>query len=163
LKKVLIVDYEKCNGCTYCMLVCSMKHEGYVQRSKSRIKVYKYEEEALGLPMLCEQCDEPPCVEACPSNAISKDPKLGIVSVNQDACNGCGACVNACPYYGVRIDPETGKALICDLCGGDPLCAKLCTIREAIMWVDATPSTLERKRKLAEARINELKRILEVS
>ncbi|RLI25249.1 4Fe-4S dicluster domain-containing protein [Candidatus Bathyarchaeota archaeon] len=160
MRFILIVDHEKCNGCTYCMLVCSMKHKGIIQRGSSRIKVYKDEARALAIPMLCEHCDNPPCAEVCPTKAISKDPKLGAVLVNQDLCTGCGACVEVCPYSGVRLDPETGKALICDLCGGEPLCAKVCTVREAITWVEATPSALERKRRLAEARVEEFKRMM---
>ena len=35
-------------------------------------------------------------------------------------------CVTACVYGGIAIDPRTKKAIKCDLCNGDPACAKAC-------------------------------------
>ena len=159
--KILIADYEKCNGCTYCMLACSMAHENEVQRSKSRIKVYKLESEAIGIPMLCEHCTEPTCIPVCPVNAIGKDPKTGIVSIDVGVCTGCRLCVDACPYKAIMIYPEKNIAFTCDLCGGDPVCAKVC-LPGAITWVDVVPSTVWRKKDRAEKRVKALKHVLEV-
>lgn len=161
MEKILIVDHEKCNGCTYCMLACSMAHEGYVQRSKSRVKVYKLESEALGIPMFCEHCDEPPCIPSCPVDAISKDPETGVVSIDFETCTGCKLCIDACPYSAVQFDPDSEKAFICDLCGGDPECAKACA-PEAITWVEARSSTIWRKNHSAERRVEAMARLLEV-
>ena len=161
MKKVLVVDHEKCNGCTYCVLVCSMAHEGVVQRSRSRIQVFRSEEKVFFVPTLCEHCEDPPCVEACPVGAISKDSETGLVSVDENACTACGVCVEVCPYHAVRIHPERRVAVLCDLCGGEPLCAKACSVMKAIEWVEATPEALRRRSKLAESRIEALKSVLE--
>jgi len=161
MENVLIVDHEKCNGCQYCMLACSMAHEGYVQMSKSRVKVYKLESEALGIPMLCEHCEEPPCIPACPVDAISKDPETGVVSVIAERCTGCQLCLPACPYSAIRIDPDSNLALICNLCGGYPECAKAC-LPEAITWVEAKPSTIWRKNHCADKRVEAMDRLLEM-
>ncbi len=161
MEKVLIVDFDKCCGCDYCMLTCSMFHEDLPQMSKSRVKVYHNESEALSVPMLCEHCEEPPCIPACPTEAISKDPEMGVVSIDGEVCTGCRMCVDACPYSAIRIDPDDNEAMICDLCGGDPMCAKGC-MPDAIQWIDAKPSTLWKKKQYAEDRRKILKHVLEV-
>ena len=161
MDKILMIDHEKCNGCTYCMLVCSMVHEGYVQREKSRVKVYKREERALGIPMLCEHCDNPPCIPVCSVNAIKKNPQTGIVSIDNNICTGCKLCIEKCPYSAIHIDIDTEKAFICDLCGGYPECAKVC-LAKAITWVDALHTTNWRKKFYAEKRVKAMENLLEV-
>jgi molybdopterin-containing oxidoreductase family iron-sulfur binding subunit len=50
------------------------------------------------LPVQCQQCDNPPCVKACPTQATWKEPD-GIVVVDYDWCIGCRYCMTACPYW----------------------------------------------------------------
>lgn len=50
------------------------------------------------LPMACMQCDNPPCVKACPTKATWKEPD-GIVVIDYDWCIGCRYCMTACPYW----------------------------------------------------------------
>jgi molybdopterin-containing oxidoreductase family iron-sulfur binding subunit len=49
------------------------------------------------LPMVCQQCGEPPCMEVCPTGATTKD-EFGVVHVDPDLCMGCKYCIMACPY-----------------------------------------------------------------
>jgi Fe-S-cluster-containing dehydrogenase component len=63
--------------------------------------------------------------------ALSKDERTGAIRVDTDpaspsACIGCAACVDACPFGMAALHPETGVAILCDLCGGDPACVKRC-------------------------------------
>ena len=48
-------------------------------------------------PVQCQQCDDPPCVKACPTKATWKEQD-GIVVIDYDWCIGCRCCMSACPY-----------------------------------------------------------------
>jgi phenylacetyl-CoA:acceptor oxidoreductase subunit 1 len=72
------------------------------------------------VPIGCQHCDEPPCMDVCPSKATKKRSD-GIVTIDYDACIGCGYCMVACPYqaryktvkpafaYGTPSDHETAR------------------------------------------------------
>jgi len=65
--------------------------------------------------------------------------------VLEDVCVGCKVCTIACPFGTVNYNAVTGKVIKCDLCGGDPECAKACPTA-AITWVDASLTGLARMR-----------------
>ncbi|MBF0177805.1 MAG: 4Fe-4S dicluster domain-containing protein [Magnetococcales bacterium] len=50
------------------------------------------------LPVQCQQCDDPPCVQACPVGATWKEPD-GVVVIDYDWCIGCRYCAVSCPYW----------------------------------------------------------------
>jgi len=73
---------------------------------------------------------------SCPANAIKRDPKTGAIIVQEEKCVGCGNCIHVCPYGAAFLDPVTKKAIICDLCGGDPACVRACPV-DALKYLDA--------------------------
>jgi len=79
------------------------------------------------VPHLCTQCDDYPCVESCPVNALSIDQATTAVLVDREKCISCGKCVTACPGNVPFLHPKDNQATICDLCNGDPQCVKVCT------------------------------------
>ncbi|MCJ7634411.1 4Fe-4S binding protein [Candidatus Bathyarchaeota archaeon] len=81
----------------------------------------------LEVPHLCAQCEDYPCVESCPVNALSVDKRTGAVITDQETCISCGNCIRTCPGTVPYLHPKTKKAIICNLCDGDPECVKVCT------------------------------------
>jgi carbon-monoxide dehydrogenase iron sulfur subunit len=77
-------------------------------------------------PHLCAQCDDEPCVKACPVKALSVSRKTSAILVDNKKCTGCGKCINACPGRIPHLHPVNGKIVICDLCSGSPQCVKAC-------------------------------------
>lgn len=123
-KLYFIVDIDRCWGCKTCQTACNTEH-GYKASDGWPIEVFRIENlsdrgEAVCdfLPVLCQHCDTPDCLGACPSNAIVKGED-GIVFTKEENCNGCGRCVEACGYGAVllrkTIDGKK-KAMKCDLC-----------------------------------------------
>jgi tetrathionate reductase subunit B len=88
-------------------------------------------EKAFFVPKLCNQCENPPCVQVCPVGATYQTPD-GVVLVDRTWCIGCGYCIMACPY-GVRFfHPVYHTAEKCNFCyhritkGLKPACVDAC-------------------------------------
>jgi Fe-S-cluster-containing hydrogenase component 2 len=158
MQKTIVIEPEKCTGCRICETWCSFVHEGQVSPVRSRIHVIKWDERGLDIPMTCQQCEVPVCMNVCPVNAIVKDNVSGLVSVKEDRCIGCGLCVVACPFGGCSIDPITNKMFKCDHCGGEPQCAAMCP-REVISYVTVSKLALKKKRASAEKMSELIERI----
>jgi carbon-monoxide dehydrogenase iron sulfur subunit len=152
MEKLLLVDMDKCTGCKQCILACSLIKEDLFDPARGRIKILKKEDIALGIQLLCEQCEAHPCIEACSDGALSRDQKTGIITVNEETCTQCGSCVDACPYHGIRLHPETSIPMICNLCGGDPYCVKHC-VPGALLWIDRTDELFNQKKKQRSVRM----------
>ena len=126
MQKVLVIDAAKCTGCRLCEQVCSVIHEQTVNPYRARIRVMRWELEGEVLPMVCRQCDNPPCQQVCPMGAIAKVADSGVVLVDYDKCIGCRMCITACPFGAMDYDLVGHKVIKCDLCGGDPQCVRFC-------------------------------------
>lgn len=129
----LLLDYRKCCGCRICEVACSIKHFGEFNSELSRIRVYDFYHGLFQVPTTCWGCRwaglEAPCVEACPTRALSwyrGDKMLNVPVINEELCTQCLACVGACKAKAMRVNPRTGFPMVCDRCGGDPECVKAC-------------------------------------
>jgi len=114
-----------CSRCRMCELICAFHHHGVGNPRRARIQVI-----ALGkgedIPVTCLNCEEPPCLNICPTGALHRPEPEGMVEVQEDHCIGCAMCVNACPVGAMTLDPIAGLAAKCDLCQGDPQCVLYC-------------------------------------
>ncbi len=128
-------DYLNCSGCRLCEVACSVKHEKKIWPEASRIRVFMLVP-TIEIPHLCTQCDDPPCIPSCPVKALSVSKETGAILVNAETCISCGKCIDACPGRVPFLHPTNKKAVICDLCGGSPECAKVCQEgRYNALWV----------------------------
>ncbi|MBN2560741.1 MAG: 4Fe-4S dicluster domain-containing protein [Phycisphaerae bacterium] len=154
MAKILVIDPDKCTTCRLCELVCSERHVGAFRPSRSHIRVAIQADDAFYFPMVCMQCDDAPCIAACPTHALVRDPTTNAVVLVEARCEGCGECEPACPYGVIRC--FDGKAQKCELCGGDPECVRFCApgallYEAAERWPDAQRQAYaDRLRELAQ-------------
>jgi len=133
-ENVLFFDPQKCIGCRLCEIWCSIEHFGVINPRKSNIRIIRDHEKQIDLANYCHQCTDYPCVEACNFDALSQDEKDASVNIEMENCVGCGLCVEACPHDEAILRPDEKKIMICDLCGGDPVCVDHCP-EQAIIFV----------------------------
>ena len=119
-----------CSGCRICEKMCALQHEKKYNPEYSRIKVFQFYPGPLDVPIVCQYCEDRPCVAACPSGALTYDTEAFQMAVDPSLCTACRLCNQACAEHGrggcITFHPRTGTAQLCDLCGGDPVCAKYC-------------------------------------
>lgn len=97
----MVINLHTCIGCYNCMISCKQEHFLPPGVFFSRVLVGEMGTYPsvlkLVYPVLCNHCDEPSCVDVCPSGATIKRED-GIVIVDPDICIGCRSCLLACPY-----------------------------------------------------------------
>jgi Fe-S-cluster-containing dehydrogenase component len=124
----ILIDPEKCSGCRLCEIACAMVHTGRCSPEHSRIRIMSFDGGSPHVPLLCQACEQAPCIKCCPMNARGRTAE-GAVVTDPDRCIGCRACLYICPFATPVVDPDTGKTMTCDLCaddGGGPWCVNAC-------------------------------------
>ncbi len=135
--KRIAFDERRCTNCHLCSMFCSLaftENRVYEFRPHiGRIHVTENADDTRYVAHVCLQCAEPACEEACPVEAITKDPVTGIVTVDEAACIGCGECVEACEFGGIFLRDD--KAVKCEVCD-EPLCVRACAAGalELVEW-----------------------------
>ena len=118
----MLIYKDRCIDCERCLDACAQTNNvppyGYritiLNRKKNIAAATKMIREFL--PVLCNQCNRPPCVRVCPTKATYKDKTNGIVSINESLCIGCKACMTACPYNARYYDRNSESVDKCDFC-----------------------------------------------
>ena len=94
----MVVDLDKCIGCGYCTLACKANNDISPDIAWNRLfELDKIQGEPQYMPVPCQQCENAPCVDACPVKATYHRAD-GIVMMDYDRCIGCRYCEVACPY-----------------------------------------------------------------
>jgi Fe-S-cluster-containing hydrogenase component 2 len=148
-RKLLLVNPEKCTGCGTCETACSLKHFGECNPAQSLIKALRHEKMGsyfFSVPVVCQQCEIPLCMDVCPVNAIQPDLGTGAYLVDEKKCVGCRLCEMACPLGAIEIHPDKNVAMKCDLCGGEPICVKFC-LPGALTYVSEEKIGFARRRE----------------
>lgn len=176
----MLIDTTQCKtGCNDCVSACNKENglSGGTKATDSQwIRKIEIKDIRTGreqsLPMMCQHCEHPPCVDVCPTGASFKRAD-GIVLVDRHRCIGCRYCMMACPYKARSFVHETlqdqnpdvprGKGTVegCSLCvhridnGQQPACAEACP-NKAILFGDLNDANSEiaiRIRSVASAQV----------
>lgn len=98
---VMVADLRRCVGCQTCTAACKEANgtpPGVQWRRVLDIESGEYPSVTRSfVPTGCQHCDDPPCMEVCPSTATGKRAD-GLVTIDYDVCIGCAYCIMACPY-----------------------------------------------------------------
>jgi tetrathionate reductase subunit B len=181
----LLIDTTKCQpGCNDCVTACRTEN-GVAAPARSTdpqwIRKIEIKEIRTGrqasVPVMCQHCAEPPCVDVCPTGASFKRAD-GIVLVDRHACIGCRYCMMACPYKARSFvheplanqqpDVPRGKGCVesCTLCvhridrgEGMTACADAChkAGHEAMLFGDLNDPNSAIARRVREIRTTPLR------
>lgn len=135
--KRILINTEYCQGCRNCQLACMAGHAAaksvldldLEDRSNQARNFIETGPGGGPVPILCRHCDEPACVTACMSGALTKNSDTGTVDHDPEKCAGCWMCVMSCPFGIIRPDIREGKVAVkCDFCSGRafPRCVEAC-------------------------------------
>jgi tetrathionate reductase subunit B len=141
-----VIDVSRCIDCRACLVACRVENAVPPGHTRNWVKDLGVQGDFPSLsqtfvPYNCMHCDQPPCVEVCPSGATYKDTDTGLVQIDQKACIGCGLCIPACPYSARYLDEQRGVADKCNGCiqrveqGQQPACVQTC-VGDARMFGD---------------------------
>ena len=130
-----VIDHTRCIGCHACTTACKSENEVPLSVTRTYVKyvdtgVFPRARRSFQVTR-CNQCEDPPCVAACPTAAMYRRPD-GIVDFDKSICIGCKACIAACPYDAIFINPEDKSAEKCNFCahrldvGLEPACVVVC-------------------------------------
>ncbi|HIG8798700.1 TPA: 4Fe-4S dicluster domain-containing protein [Raoultella terrigena] len=155
MTRFIIASAEACIGCRTCEVACALEHSASAAMFQPRLKVQRLD--SLSVPVVCHQCENAPCVAACPVAALS----MGEDRVEADAsrCIGCQSCAVACPFGAITVEIVAAHPPLiikCDLCAsreGGPACVAVCpTAALSVMTGERLATLLKRRQEIAVER-----------
>jgi len=166
----MVIDQERCIGCEACSIACRIENQtshfwiqvetqGGDQKDTPKGKFPDLEINFL--PHLCNHCDNPPCVDSCPTAALIKRED-GPVILDKELCSGCKACISACPYDIITFDEKNNIIEKCNLCvhridqGLEPFCV-ICCEGQALFFGDLNEPTIKLSELISRRGVFQLK------
>ncbi len=135
MKLGMLIDLRTCIGCHACSVACKAEFDvplGHFRDTVKYVEAGHYPHATRHfLPVLCNHCEDAPCMDACPTEALTRLPN-GEVVINEGDCNVNRFCQAACPYGAIYIDPVEKVAQKCTFCthrtdeGRAPACVEAC-------------------------------------
>jgi molybdopterin-containing oxidoreductase family iron-sulfur binding subunit len=183
----MVIDLTRCVGCNSCTVACKQANATPPGVLFTRVFIEErgtYPNTHLEfLPVICNHCNDAPCVDVCPTGATQKLAD-GRVTIDQSKCLGCRSCMVACAYnarYFAYSDPEpnfpemgytpyeearyadnrVGTVMKCDFCPdrvaeeGEPACVAACPC-EARIFGDLDDPNSAVSRLIAESDAKQL-------
>lgn len=158
----IVMDLDRCIGCRGgCQVACKTEHE--IALGPSRSKLYTIgptgvfpDLEMYFMAVMCQQCENPVCVQVCPTGACYKDEADGVIKIDRDHCIGCQSCLKSCPYDAIIFNKEMRVSDKCDICserreqGLDPVCVMNCS-GKAIIYGDLNDENSEASKAVKAA------------
>jgi Fe-S-cluster-containing dehydrogenase component len=129
--KAFVIDVSRCCGCYECQIGCKDEHCGndWMPYAKPQpetgqfwMKMNEYERGAIPqlkiayIPVLCQHCEDAPCIPACPVEGGIYTRDDGLVIIDPKKCTGCQNCVDACPYGAIYYNEALQLAQKCTGC-----------------------------------------------
>jgi electron transport protein HydN len=179
LNSFVVADPNKCRGCKACELACAVVHADNEGKTVGTVdmpimpRLFLVKTAQVTMPIQCRHCEDAPCANACPVDAINQvDNKI---LVNEEACVGCKTCMVACPVGAMDLVPkykdgqvvtqnmlisETEDGIVekevmlahkCDLCvdqSNGPACIRVCPEKALELII---PKQVKRKRNVEAA------------
>ncbi|RMD52682.1 MAG: 4Fe-4S ferredoxin [Nitrospirae bacterium] len=153
-------NMERCIGCHACELHCKTEHDVPLGPQLGKIigvgpRIIDNIPRINFVFLSCFHCEKPWCIGICPTGAMKKRQKDGIVFVDEELCVGCKACIKACPWGMPQWNDETGKVMKCDYCrhrideGLEPACVAGCTTK-ALFWITPHEASRLKREKIAK-------------
>jgi Fe-S-cluster-containing dehydrogenase component/formate-dependent nitrite reductase membrane component NrfD len=145
-----VIDHTRCIGCHACSTACKSENGVPLGVNRTYVKyvdVGRFPQARRAFQVTrCNQCEDPPCAEACPTAAMHQRQD-GIVDFDKSICIGCKACIAACPYDAIFINPDDHCAEKCNLCahrlevGLEPACVTVCPTQAIAVGDLADPTS----------------------
>lgn len=121
--KRLFLNLDICSACEQCVAGCSYYYH-LDNRGIDRLR------ELATYALVCRQCEEGTCVQACPVEALERNED-GVLTRYSMRCIGCKSCAHACPFGTIYVELLPYKLSDCDYCVDRaeekaPLCVRSC-------------------------------------
>ncbi|AUX92734.1 formate hydrogenlyase [Mixta gaviniae] len=107
MNQYVIADPKRCIGCNTCMASCSQAHKTEGLQAAPRLQVMRNRQDSA--PVMCRQCEDAPCAQVCPVNAITHNESA--IHLNESLCVSCKLCGIACPFGAITFAGSTPLAI----------------------------------------------------
>lgn len=134
---IISTNPQRCIACHACEIACKSEKKLPLDVTLGKIvvlgpKMVSGKPKMSSVFVPCFHCEQAWCMDACPTDAIRRREKDGLVYIIDSLCVGCKACITACPWHIPQWNAEDGKVVKCDMCmdhidaGEEPTCVSVC-------------------------------------
>ena len=185
----VLADSSKCVGFKACEVACSVAHTDQGVTTAGTMstpiipRLYLVQTSQLRMPVQCRHCEDAPCANVCPVDAITENN--GTIKINENICIGCKTCMMACPFGAIEIVPryvqgeelkqnleiKTAKGAVqksflvankCDLCmeqESGPACVQACP-KDALQLMSPNKIKQMKNEEAALKMLNSVKKFM---